>query len=215
MGESVGRALEGGEAAPTESRLNSYGEMALHSGPIGADLTGGEMKRIVMAVLFCMSGMFLLAEDAQPYTLQQGTISLSGSSNIMFQYSSSGHDSTYSLSAQSGYFVRDNLELSLQLSGTVVSHLEIRYAVTPFVIYHIPLSEPSNLFAGAGAGYSWERDYMNGKNFDALLGWEYILTNNVTLQIKAQYVRLVEKYGSHYYRSTEITSQLGVGVYFK
>lgn len=173
------------------------------------------MKRIVIVVFLCMSAVFLSTGDAQSYTLKQGTISLSGSSNIMFQYTSDNRYYNYSLSVQPGYFVRDNLELAVQLSGYYDSYSDAAYTITPLVIFHIPLGEPSNLFAGAGGGYSWRQYSWNGINLAALLGWEYFLGSQVALHIKAQYNYISGESSSYYHdRYAEVISQLGVSVYF-
>lgn len=173
------------------------------------------MKRIVIAVLLCMSGVFLSIEDAQSYTLKEGTISLSGSSNIMYQYTSAPRSYRYSVSVQPGYFVRDNLELAVQFSGYYDSYSDAAYTITPLVISHIPLGELSNLFAGVGGGYSWRQYSWNGINLAALLGWEYLLGDEVALNIKAQYNYISGEQGSYHDRYAEVISQLGVSVYFK
>lgn len=179
--------------------------------------------------------LFFSSGIVHAYSIKQGTISVSGSSNIFFRYSNSDLSSatrTYSLSLQNGYFVKDNLEIGIQWSGYLSesdSTTSTSYAITPLITYHFSLGEKSNLFTGGGAGYSWSRySYRfdnthpgeiyiwRGARFEGLAGWEYLLTNEIFLLLKIEYDRWMWSSNSsdRNDRETDIISQLGVGFYF-
>jgi len=194
------------------------------------------MKNNIITVLLCMAGILLLTQGAygsgsDMITLNQGTVSLSGSSNIFFSYA---HDDTssatrsYRLSVLPGYFVKDNLELSVQLSG-YFSKSDVNdwamYDVIPFIIYHHPLTEVSYVFGGLGAGYTWSKWRYGPASplpgtviksratvLAGLLGWEYFVSSDIALHVKIAATR--RNYSDDNNGNT-ITSLLGFSLYFQ
>jgi hypothetical protein len=192
------------------------------------------MRRAIFGgLLWLVSALLQLGPAAQAAELKQGTLSLSGNSNISFNSSdpeTSPSRQSYSLSVRPGYFMIDNLELALQFSGTIYDSdygTSNYYAVTPLIIYHMPISEAVNLFGGLGAGYSWSRssiegygglpgivDKSRGNRYDGLVGWEYFFSSHVALNLQIDVNRTVYRHYGYNSRSTDVSTQLGFGLYF-
>lgn len=188
------------------------------------------MKQKIIAAVLCIVGVLLFFQKGQAMTLTQGTVSLSGSSNIVFNYSNPDDSSSrqsYSLSARPGYFVKDNLELATQLSGSIYDSSTVSgtaYAITPLIIYHMPLNETSAVFGGLGAGYSWSRTSFDptvttlggvnksrGSQYGGLVGWEYFISSHLSLNVNVDIKR--QTYHDYHNRFTIITTQLGFSIY--
>ncbi len=190
------------------------------------------MGRKISAVLYCLVVVLLCSQGARATGLEQGTISLSGSSNLMFSYSSpddSSSSRSYAAGVRSGYFIKDDLELALHVSGSTSDSGEISdtaYVVTPLLVYHMPVSDASSVFGGLGAGYKWSRFDIKshdslagfvrksrGIMFEGLLGWEYFFSSQIALNMEIDVSR-TSYHRDRNERYTNISTQLGFSIYF-
>jgi len=155
-----------------------------------------------MAVVANM--MFLMISECMAGDIKRGTLSLGAASNGGFRLiDRSIEDGNYKatfLSFELGYFIFNNIEIGSSVCLRYDSNDDFdarSYSLIPFLTYHLPLNEKSNIFMGIGAGYGLvdiDSDNIDEESTQTLFygegGYEYFLNRNVALEfgVKAEQV---------------------------
>jgi len=159
------------------------------------------MNRYLAYCLVLLS-VLSLAVHADAYTIKQGAIPIGVSaynetrnfehgSNVREQY----------LSVNGGYFLKDNIEIGTGLSNDHYyssSQRRTSWSLSPYVRFHMPLDERSNVYAGAGIFFTtMDIDSGSGRNnsqdssgITLGVGWEYFFNANVALTVGLSYSRV-------------------------
>ncbi len=191
-------------------------------------------RRLLILLVVISVGFIANISDVEAFNIEKGSISIGGAST--FELGTHDTDRThsfdrFSLSLNSGYFIIDNFEIGvfLRLSYYDSSSSESKfYSISPFVSYHYPLNDFSNLFFTGSIGYSksdMDSDYVlsddsDGIALSAQIGWEYFFNNSVSGTIGLSYDRIEmdydndTNYGFDDETATSITSIIGLRVYF-
>ena len=188
------------------------------------------MKQNFFRAAAAAAVLFLFAVSVQAYEIQKGTISIGGASNIFYKsrnFDKSGTSKTYSLFLDGGYFIRNNLELGAELlleSYDAGDYESRSYSLSPFIMYHIPLDEQSNIIAGGGLGYSkYETDEDNttyesrGATMFGEVGWEYFFNPHVAMNISFNLRHIewkLDNYSVDKDGETSILTKLGLKAFF-
>lgn len=142
---------------------------------------------IILGIIFCNSNLH--AGD-----IEAGTFSVGASSNALFSLADydDGHSKVINLDAELGYFFFKNWEVGLGVGLRFVDygdHSAERYSLLPYIGYHWPLNDKSNIYGLVGGGYGWGTDdYDDGYSSDsevttifAEVGYEYFVSRNISL----------------------------------
>ena len=111
-----------------------------------------------------------------------------------------------------GYFVIDNLALSLQadykLEDSDYVDKMSQFTIMPSVLYYLPTDKPVRPFASLGAGYaditqhipisnsSTQKHSFSGFTWGAAVGAAYFLNNYVAIDLSLQYSNINTSYSS-------------------
>jgi opacity protein-like surface antigen len=160
---------------------------------------GGNMKKIIIRLLVLLSAAFFSA-NADAHTIKEGTITLGTSIYNEDRNFDTGNTSEFYISVSGGYFVRENIE-----AGAGISYDHYRnsqqtstsQSFSPYVRYHKPLDERSNIFGGVGLFFTtYDDNLSSGTNISQdssgitiTGGWEYFFNDNVSLDIGLSYSR--------------------------
>ena len=188
------------------------------------------MKQSFFCAAVAAAVLFLFAVSVQAYEIQKGTISIGGSSNVLFMsrnYDKGDDSTTYYLFVDGGYFIRNNLELGAELlleSYDAGDYESRSYSLSPFIMYHIPLDKQSNIIAGVGLGYSkYETDEDNttygskGATMFGEFGWEYFFNPHVAMNISLHLRHTdwkLNNYSEDKDRETSSMTKLGLKAFF-
>ncbi len=156
-------------------------------------------KRIVLLTAIAAT-CFFFTVDAHAFTIEKGTISLGGSSDMFLgKHDSDGAEDIdhFQASVEIGYLVMNNLEIGgavgFGFSSSDYSD-STTYSLAPFVTYHFPFNENSNFYLTGRLGYfrsesdsddlSIESD---GTTWSLGAGWEYFFNRYVAATIGLAY----------------------------
>ncbi len=192
------------------------------------------MKRLFLFFLAMVVGLQVMAAGAKAFTIEEGTFSLGGSSEMFigrYDYDNSSDVDQYALSFDGGYFVMENLELGIEtdLSFSDGDSSDVKtYSICPFIAYHLPVTDSSNVFFSAGGGYAKsEIDLDSGSSYDidgtrlySKIGWEYFFNPNVAVNIGVTYEKIEMDYddvvsiAGDSETTTSFSTAAGLKVYF-
>lgn len=164
-----------------------------------------------LMVLLLMS-LFLLISDAMAKDIEEETISVGASSNMIFNLTddtsgpASGNSRDLAVSTEIGYFLIQNLEIGAGMSfqfGKTHDYDYHSYSLLPYFGYHWSLNDRSNILTRIGGGYGFGKANHGGfydRDLDqsllyALIGYEYFVNANVSLglSIKGSQTRVENK----------------------
>lgn len=151
------------------------------------------MKAKTILLTLCL--LILFNTNALAGDIDQGTISVGASSDLLFTHSDSsfgGKANALIFSPEMGYFFLKNWEIGAQLRIGFYDYEDgdsQDYDFWPFIGYHWVLNEKSNLYARVGGGwgfyknnndYGYESDGKRASLFGEV-GYEFFLTENVAI----------------------------------
>lgn len=201
-----------------------------------------KIKGKILGAFFGM--IFLICSNAPAYAIKEGAVSFTGASSGLLAFTnnntngSNNSNSLINLTAGSGYFIRDNVELGIGLSvedsryrGFINSD-ETSYTISPNITFHCQINESSNIFYGVGIGYSQYRAHFPSTAYTpaqtstsagtvaaAKIGWEYFLNNWTALQVALNISHSNNKATSPYIeisnKQDSVASAFGFSIYFK
>jgi len=188
-------------------------------------------KKFIIAHIVVLT--LFMSFEANAFTLKKGTVSFSGSSSFSFGNADTDKTSSYNyfnLGVSSGYFVADNFEIGLGLSGSYSNGKDEIYkgiSIAPFITYHFNLNKESNIFTTLMYGISKRYEDMSlsstetdGRLFSAAVGWEYFFNPSISTTIGIRYVREnidLEEQNYNYsfsYTTTRYATDIGFKIYF-
>lgn len=170
---------------------------------------------------------FLLFLSATAFAqTEKGQFIVSGRTSLDFTYSSTkvegnqipeGSDSSqdsynFNISPALGYFVIDNLAVTLQASYGInngKTHNEIaQFAIMPGIVYYLPTEKNVRPFAQVGGGYvnissktplssgGFATQSFGGYTLAGGIGLAFFVKDNISIELSGQYARINTSYSA-------------------
>ncbi len=147
--------------------------------------------------MFVFIGIFLDLSNVKAITIEKGTVSMEGWSDIYFMHRDSDYwdSKSFNIDVAASYFVIDNFDVGINtyftrknINNIDNSSKRYTFGLGPIVAYHISQNETSNFYICSGIVFRKynETSFDNtndgiGYEINAKFGWEYFINPHVAI----------------------------------